>query len=355
MIERSDEKPATEPGLELHPEHGQAGPSVGPPLNLPPELVGKSEEEVWEWVYRTGRNPLPVRALQIETSSICNFRCESCPLSLPDYDRPQKHLCRVEFEKVLDAFPEVEKVELQGLGEVFLNPDLKQLVAAATARGVEVHTYSNASRVTPEAAFAVVEAGLSLINFSMDGADDETFRTLRRGGQLGVYKRCVKHLLDARRALGVERPRIGVMTVLSKRNLHQLPQLLAIAEELGVDAITLTKLNGSHVEGQAQFELDESDREYLRSLPPYDGPLEVHWGFEPWTKEQRMSCYWPRHMAYVTVEGHVTPCCNYGDSRELNLGSIHEQSGAEIWNGEGYREFRKRLFGGDLPDKCKTC
>jgi molybdenum cofactor biosynthesis enzyme MoaA len=242
MIERSDEKPATEPGLELHPEHGQAGPSVGPPLNLPPELVGKSEEEVWEWVYRTGRNPLPVRALQIETSSICNFRCESCPLSLPDYDRPQKHLCRVEFEKVLDAFPEVEKVELQGLGEVFLNPDLKELVAAATARGVEVHTYSNASRVTPEAAFAVVEAGLSLINFSMDGADDETFRTLRRGGQLGVYKRCVKHLLDARRALGVERPRIGVMTVLSKRNLHQLPQLLAIAEELGVDAITLTKL-----------------------------------------------------------------------------------------------------------------
>ncbi|MEO0651052.1 MAG: SPASM domain-containing protein, partial [Planctomycetota bacterium] len=219
----------------------------------------------------------------------------------------------------------------------------------------EVHTYSNASKVTPEAAFAVVEAGLSLINFSMDGADDETFRTLRKGGRLAVYKRCVSNLLAARRALGKDQPKIGVMTVLSKRNLHQLPQLIAIAEELGVDAMTLTKLNGSHVEGQAQYELDDADRDYLRSLPPYQGPLELAWSFETWTKEERMRCYWPRAMAYVTVEGHVTPCCNYADSRELNLGSIHEQSGAEIWNGDAYTEFRRRLWNGDLPDKCKTC
>jgi radical SAM protein with 4Fe4S-binding SPASM domain len=345
---------AASAALGLHPEQSPAR-AAPPALDLPPHLVGRPEAEIWDWVRETGRNPLPIRALQIETTSICNFRCESCPLSLDGYDRPTQHLCRAEFERILDAFPGVEKIELQGLGEVFLNPELYDLVRLARSRGIEVHTYSNASKVTAEAAFALVEAGLTLINFSMDGADAETFRTLRKGGQLAVYKRCVRHLLAARAALGSKSPRIGVMSVLSKRNLTQVPQLLAIAEELGVDAITFTKLNGSHVPGQLQYELDEEDRRTLRALPPYRGPVDVHWGFEPWTKEQRMDCYWPRHMAYVTVEGHVTPCCNYGDSRELKLGDVHERSGREIWNDEPYRDFRRRLLAGDLPDKCRSC
>jgi radical SAM protein with 4Fe4S-binding SPASM domain len=60
-------------------------------------------------------------------------------------------------------------------------------------------------------------------------------------------------------------------------------------------------------------------------------------------------------MTYVTVDGDVTPCCNYYDAREIKLGNALEQSGAEIWNGAGYREFRKRLLGGELPAKCRTC
>jgi hypothetical protein len=78
-------------------------------VELPPELAGADEARIWEWASTTGTNPLPVRALQIETSSICNFRCASCPLSLDAYDRPQKHLCKVEFERILDAFPQLLK------------------------------------------------------------------------------------------------------------------------------------------------------------------------------------------------------------------------------------------------------
>ncbi|QDU67946.1 radical SAM protein [Engelhardtia mirabilis] len=355
MEDRDTTSPSSQE-LPLHPSQDQPALGGSPSeLDLPPHLVGASQEAIWEWVRETGTNPLPVRALQIETTSICNFRCQSCPLSLDGYDRPTEHLCLAEFNRILDAFPGVEKVELQGLGEVFLNPELFALVRAARERGIEVHTYSNASKVTAEAAFGLIESGLALINFSMDGADAETFRSLRKGGQLRVYKRCVSNLLAARRALGSTTPSIGVMSVLSKRNLKQVPELLAIAEELGVDAITFTKLNGSHVAGQEVLELDEADREWLRSLPPYDGPLQVHWGFEPWTKEQRMDCYWPRHMAYVTVEGDVTPCCNFFDSRELNLGNVHEKTGREIWNDVPYRQFRKDLLAGDLHEKCKRC
>ena len=50
----------------------------------------------WDPVLRS-----PVRAIQVETSSICNFRCPSCPLSLKEYDRPEKHTNAEEFRRAL--------------------------------------------------------------------------------------------------------------------------------------------------------------------------------------------------------------------------------------------------------------
>ena len=309
----------------------------------------------WDAFRATGTNPNPPVALQIETSSICNFRCDSCPLAVPGYDRPEKHMSVAELERVLDAFPSVKKIELQGLGEVFLNPCVLDIVRAATARGVAVHTFSNASRIERDTAFAIVRSGLELVNFSMDGADEPTFRRLRKGGTLERYKRCVTNLIEARAALGSRTPRIGVMTVLSKANYRQVPRMLAIAEELGADSIVFTKLNATPKPELAALELGPEERAWMRSLPPYDGKLEVVWATTPWTRQERMDCYWPRHMAYVTVEGDVTPCCNYYDSREISFGNVFRQDGAEIWNGEGYRAFRRRLMSGDLPDRCKTC
>jgi radical SAM protein with 4Fe4S-binding SPASM domain len=309
----------------------------------------------WDRIRETGENPLPIRALQIETSSICNFRCDSCPLSLAEYDRPEKHMTPDAFRRVLDGFPTVEKVELQGIGEVFLNPCILEIVRIAAERGIHVHTFSNASRIEPDTARGIVTSGLAAINFSMDGADEPTFRKLRKGGTLKRYKRCVTNLVQARAAAGSRTPHIGIMTVLSKANYRQVPRMLAIAEELGVDSIILTKINAGPKPELERLLLGAEERRWIQALPRHRGRVNVVWAYTPWTKRERIECYWPRHMSYVTVEGDVTPCCNYYDSREIKLGNVFEQSGAEIWNSEAYRAFRKRLLSGDLPERCKTC
>ena len=59
-------------------------------------------------------------------------------------------------------------------------------------------------------------------------------------------------------------------------------------------------------------------------------------------------------MSYVTVEGDVTPCCNYYDSREIKLGNVFEESIEDIWNGEAYQALRRTLAQGELPDICRS-
>jgi len=314
-----------------------------------------SPEEILAHMQETGENPMPVTALQIETSSICNFRCASCVLSMGHYDRPEKYMKPEEFKRILDAFPSVRKIELQGIGEVFLNRDVFAHIKEATSRGVSVHTFTNTSRISEEIAQGIVESGLELIHLSMDAADDETFRALRKGGNLERFRTCATNLVEARRAAGATSPHIDVMSVLSKRNIDQVQDIIALAEELGVDSLTFTKLNMGPKEDQRSYLLDEADREHLRSLPPYEGPLTIHWAFEPWGLEERKGCYWPRSMAYVTVDGYVTPCCNYYDHREFYLGHVDEKSGEEIWNDGPYKAFRKRLLNGDMPMYCGIC
>ena len=327
--------------------------SADPELPSDPAASGAVFD--WDEFRRTGHNPLAPIGLQIETSSICNFRCDSCPLAVAGYDRPEQHMSVDELRRVLDAFPSVKKLELQGIGEVFLNPCILDIVREAVGRGIKVHTFSNASKIDRATAFEVVRSGLSLVNFSMDGADEPTFRKLRKGGTLDRYRRCVTNLVEARAALDSPTPMIGVMTVLSRANVRQIPAMLAIAEELGVDTIIFTKLNAIPKPELEELLLRDEEHAWIASLPPYDGKVDVVWAYTPWTREQRMDCYWPRHMTYVTVEGDVTPCCNYYDAREISFGNVFHQSGEEIWNGEGYRAFRRRLLAGDLPKRCQTC
>ena len=316
----------------------------------------------WEEFRRTGFNPVPPTAMQIETSSICNFRCPSCPLSAKDYDRPEKHMSLDELRRVLDAFPSVERIELQGLGEVFLNPAIHDIIREAASRGIRVQTFSNASKIDRDFAFEIVRSGLDLVNFSMDGADEETFRTLRKGGTLARFRRCLTNLMEARtRPRSPRTPTIGLMTVLSKRNYRQMPKMLAMAQAFGVDSIIFTKINagpwsdqtpvlarrgGAHVAARA------GRRDIA---PPWTAAPEVVWAFEDWTFQERTECYWPRQMTYVSVEGDVTPCCNFYDSRELNFGNVFREHGDDIWNNESYKAFRRGLMAGELTERCKHC
>jgi radical SAM protein with 4Fe4S-binding SPASM domain len=67
---------------------------------------------------------------------------------------------------------------------------------------------------------------------------------------------------------------------------------------------------------------------------------------KPWVPGKRCSVGFDQ--AFVTAEGDVLPCCF---SDEV-MGNLRERSFAEIWRGERYREFRRRLNAGRFAPYC---
>ena len=67
-------------------------------------------------------------------------------------------------------------------------------------------------------------------------------------------------------------------------------------------------------------------------------------------------CRWPFSSLFISVEGHVTPCC-IRMHREHALGNIFEVASLEeIWNGPDYRALRQAHLDGDTSNPmCGRC
>jgi MoaA/NifB/PqqE/SkfB family radical SAM enzyme len=306
--------------------------------------------------------PLP-RELQVEVTASCNLRC---PMCLVAYREPVGRISGAMplpmFRRLLDELP-VQRLTLQGLGEPLLCPDLPAMVDAAVGRGIECGFNTNGTLLDAERARLLVGAGLSWIHVSVDGATPETYERIRIGSSFSRVARNLAGLVAARRAAGSSRPEISVVTVLMRRNVHELPALVDRAVEWGVDELWVQALSHSFddVAGDEAYvgirrftdqqavwthepEVDDllreaeqrAERHGLRLRTPRpERPRPPRGSDEP-------GCTWPWDSAYVRRDGGVQPCCVLmGEDRAI-LGRLDQDDFASVWHGRPYQEFRPR-------------
>jgi MoaA/NifB/PqqE/SkfB family radical SAM enzyme len=117
----------------------------------------------------------------IDPSSACNFRCTFCPTGdlplMKQIGRYQGTLKFADFEKLiedLDAFPDQVKVlRLYKDGEPLVNKNFAKMIAIArkSKKVGLIDTTTNGALLTPATAEAIINAGINLINISVDGLD----------------------------------------------------------------------------------------------------------------------------------------------------------------------------------------
>lgn len=73
------------------------------------------------------------------------------------------------------------------------------------------------------------------------------------------------------------------------------------------------------------------------------------------TSSGRIHCASPTNSVFVFFDGRVLPCCHPHSHVALEMGNLHEQDFAEIWNSDLYRNLREGLYTGDAPPMCQNC
>jgi len=330
-------------------------------------------------VPRRGDHPELPQELYIESTTRCNEHCDQCPRTHLSREL-DRDISLDEVRGIVEQLPALRRVVLHGLGEPLMNRELPVIVSHLRARGVHVLFNTNALLLNESRGQALIDAGLNELRISIDGATAATYARIR-----GVNHRALPHIVKnvkafevLKRQTGKERPRTSLWFTAMRENFHELPLLVDIAADMGVQEVYVQRFiyfgKGLAQEDQTLFRrvqaeelallceaedrcrcLGMSFRATGAAAPvTYLGPGAQFVDPRPWS-----GCVRPYSLAYITAHGNVYSCCfapfNPGPRREKVLGNVFKEPFMDIWRGERYGAFRA-AFESDSPwSQCAGC
>lgn len=125
--------------------------------------------------------------LQIEATSICNYRCVFCYQTDAEFTRPVNgHLGMMSldlFKQVIDqAEGACEAITLASRGEPLMCPTIDQMVAYAAGKFLALKVNTNAWYLDARKIHALLEADVNTVVFSADAAAEPLYSQLRVNG-----------------------------------------------------------------------------------------------------------------------------------------------------------------------------
>jgi MoaA/NifB/PqqE/SkfB family radical SAM enzyme len=324
------------------------------------------------------------RQVYLEVTNRCNSLCGSCPLTYDHFlaFEPKHHLTWEQFRHIIDQLPVIERAVLHGIGEPLLNPDLPRFIAHLKARGAHVLFNTNGVMLDRRRGDALIEAGLDELRVSLDGVDREMYRRLRGIDKFDQIVANVRAFVARQREYGMDAPRVSLWFVGMQANLHQLPDFVRLAADLGVGEAYLQRMtyfgDGTVLDEEATAladnalygTLEERQAALIRACEALAVELGLRFqasgattpgegmatqGAHPW-----QGCYRPWVLTYITANGTVLPCCiapfATPDYRQIVLGDAFAQPLATIWNDRPYIALREAVLGeSPAPWPCQHC
>lgn len=177
-------------------------------------------------------------SIQIDASLHCQLACPLCPTA-DGRLRPALgagHLKLADFEMLLERNPQIAHVELSNYGEMFLNPQLADILACAFEHKVTVSGANgvNLNFAQEQALDAVVRYRVSTLTCSIDGATQETYSRYRVKGNLSRVLGHIDKIREHRARRQSAFPLLSWQFVVFGHNEHEMKTARAMAAERGM-------------------------------------------------------------------------------------------------------------------------
>lgn len=218
-------------------------------------------------------------------------------------------------------------------GESLLHPDLARMIRYLDERSVKTILHTNAALLDEQKAAELLDAGLDILSFSLDGYTPEAYERIRRGA-------CYSSVIE------------------------NIRRCLALKKEQGYS--THMVIQSISVEGQVEPEVRKAFRRQFDGLP-VDEFVDIpahNWGGKvaaanrsrPHPRGRYVPCARPWCTLCVLWDGTIVPCCA-DFTGQYALGDANHESIIDVWNGERMRNLRRTLADGRYREieLCRDC
>lgn len=281
--------------------------------------------------------------ITLEPTNLCNLECPVCETGAAILERKQGHMSLEHFKTIIDKVAaSVNTLQFYFMGEPFINKQAYDMIRYAKDRGIPfITTCTNGDIVNPE---KLVECGIDEVSFQIGGMTQETHETYRINSNI---ERVFKNMRETIRIKNERKAKMWVVCgfILMKHNEHEVPLFEETMRQWGV--------NHSWVIDPCVRTIEQG-----KKMLPTD---KNHWFYDPPSFDRGIlrpkllmdnECPWIYHNMSIQVNGDVVPCCRDNQGTEI-MGNLLNQNLDEIWNGNPYINFRKRLH--EDQGKVKIC
>ena len=134
--------------------------------------------------------------IQVEPTSICNFRCIMCYQSDKTFSNKSKgfmnNMSLDLYKKVIDQVQgNIEAITLASRGEPTLNRDFSKMLEYTNKKFLAFKINTNASMLNENLIHSILSTDIQSIVFSVDAAEKETYEKIRVNGK---FEKIMKNL-----------------------------------------------------------------------------------------------------------------------------------------------------------------
>lgn len=275
-------------------------------------------------------SPFPPQVI-IETTAACNLQCAHCGHAT--MRRPKGHMPMGLYKRIVDEIAETApatEVWPTFYGEAFLlDYRLFYMLRYARQRGLtNLVLNTNGTRITDEVAEWLLNSGLRIIMFSLDGFTAPTFEAIRCGADRDAVFANIERLLAMKARHAGPTPIVEVQYSMMEGNEHEVEPFKAYWLSRGADVKV---------------------REKMTWAGRVDAP-NLHQDLH------RIACPWAVRTCAIHWNGDMVACAVDYEGQFV-AGNVRNASVADLWQHQ-HRSLEQLHLSHDfdrLPAPCRQC
>ncbi|MDE6603994.1 MAG: radical SAM protein [Lachnospiraceae bacterium] len=298
------------------------------------------------------------RRLVLELTNACNLNCVMCGRNAANFKPTVFDMENFySLEPLMDV---AEEVTLMGWGEPTIHPHFIEMLEIINRHSARKYFCSNGMNLK-KIKNAIFDYNVDVFAISLDGATEETNSRIRRGSNINEITKDLKDIVRMKKERGLKYPWINFVFCAMNSNIHELPELIRLAAEIGIEEVKVvyltvfeeTLLNetlwGHEDKVKVFFEEAITVGEELGiilKLPHYIGEDEAG-------DKLHKDCFVTWRDFFVGSDGYVRPCM----STPIQFFEYdRDKDFVEMWNALEYQKYRENVNDQAAMDfPCKRC
>ncbi len=335
--------------------------------------------------------------VEIYPADRCNIDCFFCSTAAI---RGTDELPMARIEELIGELQRAgtRAIRLSGGGEPLFHRSVKPMLQRIADSGIPIENITTNAVLLGEEIARILIRCCDQVTVSLNTADAESYAAMMQTPPRNFDRvlQNVRRLIEIRRESGARRPSVQLQFLVWKENYRSLPQMYRLGRELGVDTIIFNGLSflrpdqmmteAETTEMLALYEeiIREDEFRHIRHIDSFERDItpqitEIVNRLSVERRAQRLmkriasfvrregtwrekiehhlrmrrnvrddvavrdfdeACVIGWYSMVIRSDGTVAPCCIL---QGKPLGNVFKESVGEIWNGEGYRQFRREL------------